>query len=184
MLYEGGVRVPYIFRWPGHIPAGATCATPINSVDLYPTVLEMAGAPRPANYPLDGTSYLKLLTSGGKAVLERDAIYWHFPGYLGAGVGSWRTTPAGAVRAGDWKLIEFFEENRLELYNLRDDLSETNNLAAKQPEKAKELHAKLIAWREEVGAPMPTKNPDVQPAGQKTKGGKKGKRAKQATADE
>lgn len=185
MLYEGGVRVPYIFRWPGRIPAGTTCGTPINSVDLYPTLLEIAGAARPADYPLDGTSYLKLLTSGGKATLDRDAIYWHFPGYLGAGVGSWRTTPAGAIRAGDWKLIEFFEDNRLELYNLRDDLSETNNLAAKRPDKAKELHARLVAWRKEVGAPMPTKNADIQPAGEKrAKSGKRGKKARNAAIDE
>jgi arylsulfatase A-like enzyme len=182
MLYEGGVRVPYIFRWPGHIPAGTTCGTPITSVDLYPTLLDIAGAPRPANYPLDGTSYFKLLTSGGKASLDRDAIYWHFPGYLGAGVGSWRTTPAGVIRAGDWKLIEFFEDGRLELYNLRDDLSETKNLAAKEPDKVNELRAKLVAWRKEVGAPMPTKNTDIQPAGPtKAKGGKKGKKGKTAS---
>ena len=184
MLYEGGVRVPYIFRWPGRIPAGTACATPINSVDLYPTLLEVGGAPRPANYPLDGMSYLKLLTSGGKASLDRDAIYWHFPGYLGAGVGSWRTTPAGAIRAGDWKLIEFFEDNRLELYNLRDDLSETNNLVAKLPDKAKELHGKLVAWRKQVGAPMPTRNTEIQPAGEKSKGWKKGRRARNAASDE
>jgi arylsulfatase A-like enzyme len=158
MLYEGGVRVPFIFRWPGKIPNGTECAEPINSVDLYPTLLEVAGAAKPADYPLDGTSYLKLLTSGGKASLGRDAIYWHFPGYLGAGAGSWRTTPAGAIRSGDYKLIEFFEDNRLELYNLKADLSETNNLAAKNPEKTRELHEKLVVWRKELHAPMPTPN--------------------------
>jgi arylsulfatase A-like enzyme len=184
MLYEGGVRVPYIFRWPGRIPAATTCDTPINSVDLYPTLLEVAGAPTPASYTLDGASYLKLLNTGGKAALDRDAIYWHFPGYLGAGVGSWRTTPAGAIRSGDWKLIEFFEDGRLELYNLREDLGEKNNLATQQPEKTKELHAKLVAWRKQVGAPMPTKNSEVQPAGEKAKGGKKGRRAKKAAAEE
>ncbi len=171
MLYEGGVRVPYVFRWPGHIPAGTTCDTPINSVDLYPTLLEVAGAPAPVDYSLDGMSYLKLLTSGGKAILGRDAIYWHFPGYLGAGLGSWRTEPGGAIRSGDWKLIEFFEDNRVELYNLREDLGETNNLAAKLPDKARELHAKLVQWRQSIDAPMPTKNPDIQPPAQKTKAG-------------
>jgi arylsulfatase A-like enzyme len=150
--------VPYVFRWPGRIPAGTVCDQPINSVDLYPTLLEVAGVEPPPNYPLDGVSYFKLLTSGGKASLGRDAIFWHFPGYLGAGVGSWRTTPAGAIRSGDWKLQEFFEDGRIELYNLREDIGQTNNLAAKLPDKAKELHARLAAWRETIKAPMPAKN--------------------------
>ena len=118
MLYDGGIRVPYIFRWPGKIPAGTVCDQPINSVDLYPTLLEVAGAEPPPNYPLDGVSYWKLLASGGKAALSRDAIFWHFPGYLGAGAGSWRTTPAGAIRSGDWKLQEFFEDGRLRALQL------------------------------------------------------------------
>jgi len=155
MLYEGGHRVPYIFRWPGKIPEGAVCEQPITGVDLYPTLLEVAGAKCPANYPLDGVSYLKVLTSGGKANLNRDAIYWHFPGYLGAGKNTWRTLPVGAIRSGDWKLMEFFEDGRLELYNLRDDLGEKNNLAAKFPEKTKEMREKLVAWRKEINAPMP-----------------------------
>lgn len=165
MLYEGGIRVPYIFGWPGKIAKGAVCDQPINSVDLYPTLLEIAGVERPPNYPLDGTSYVKLLTGGGKGMLPRDAIYWHFPGYLGAGANTWRTTPAGAIRAGDWKLVEFFEDNRVELYNLRDDLSETKNLAATMPAKAGELRKKLHTWRQELHAPMPTKNTEITPAG-------------------
>jgi len=182
MLYEGGIRVPYIFRWPGKIPAGTVCDQPINSVDLYPTLLEVAGTEPPANYPLDGVSYFKLLTSGGKGSLGRDAIFWHFPGYLGAGVGAWRTTPAGAIRSGDWKLQEYFEDGRLELYNLREDLSQKNNLAAAQPDKVKELHARLTAWRKAINAPMPAKNTEQgQPA--KGKKGKK-KKKKSAAADE
>jgi len=178
MLYDGGIRVPYIFRWPGKIPAGTVCDQPINSVDLYPTLLEVAGAEPPPNYPLDGVSYWKLLASGGKAALSRDEIFWHFPGYLGAGAGSWRTTPAGAIRSGDWKLQEFFEDGRLELYNLRDDLSETNNLAAKLPDKVKELHARLAAWREAIKAPMPTGNTEQgQPA--TSNQGKKEKKKRQ-----
>jgi arylsulfatase A-like enzyme len=181
MLYEGGIRVPYIFRWPGKIPAGTTCDQPINSVDLYPTLLEVAGAEPPANYPLDGASYCKLLTSGGKTSLSRDAIFWHFPGYLGAGVGSWRTTPGGAIRSGDWKLQEYFEDGHLELYNLRDDLSQTNNLVAKLPDKSKELQARLAAWRQSIKAPMPTKNTEQgQPAPGKK--GKKGKKKQQNSA--
>src|SRR5262249_36763564 len=106
MLYEGGIRGPYLFRWPGTGAAGATGGQPINSVDLYPALLELAGAAPPAGQPLDGVSYVRLLTGGGQGALDRDAVYWHFPGYLGAGPGQWRTTPAGAVRRGDWKLIE------------------------------------------------------------------------------
>lgn len=161
MLYEGGIRIPYIFRWKGTIPEGAVCDQPINSVDLYPTLLEVAGGKRPANYPLDGVSYLKLLTSGGRDRLDRQALYWHFPGYLGAGAASWRTTPAGAIRAGDWKLLEFFEDGRLELYNLRDDLGEKKNLAKLMPDKVTELHGKLVAWRQSIQAPMPTPNKPV-----------------------
>src|SRR5688572_2200367 len=164
MLYEGGVRVPYVFRRPGTIAPGTTCDEPITSVDLYPTLLELAGGQPPEGQPLDGVSYLGLLKSGGKGGPLRDAIYWHFPGYLGAGPGSWRTTPAGAIRAGHWKLHEFFEDGRLELYNLRDDIGERRNLAAEMPDKAKELQAKLAAWRQQVGAAMPQKNENPQAA--------------------
>jgi arylsulfatase A-like enzyme len=159
MLYEGGVRVPYLFRWPGRIKPGQVCDEPINSVDLYPTLLELTGAQPPANYPLDGVSYLGLLT-GEKQTLGREALYWHFPGYLGAGKGSWRTTPAGSVRAGDWKLLEFFEDGRRELYNLKEDIGEKKDLAATMPEKRDELHRKLVAWRSAVKAPMPTRRQD------------------------
>lgn len=162
MLYEGGIRVSYIFRWAGKIPAGTTSDQPINSVDLYPTLLDLAGGKTPAGVVLDGVSYLGLLTGGGRGKLDRDALYWHFPGYLGAGPGQWRTTPAGAVRAGDWKLLEFFETGRLELYNLRDDPGEKTDLAATDPERTKELHAKLAAWRKRVNAPMPTPNTPVK----------------------
>jgi arylsulfatase A-like enzyme len=158
MLYEGGIRIPYIFRWPGTISSGTTCSEPINSVDLYPTLLAVAGSKPPEGYLLDGTSYLGLLTGGGQGKLDRDAIFWHFPGYLGAGAGSWRTTPAGAIRAGDWKLVEFFETGKRELYNLRDDLGEKNDLAATMPDRVNALYARLLAWRKAVGAPMPTPN--------------------------
>ncbi|MDB6026666.1 MAG: Choline-sulfatase, partial [Verrucomicrobiales bacterium] len=150
----------------------------IIGVDLYPTLLEVAGAKRPSDYTLDGVSYLDVLKSGGKSTLKRDAIYWHFPGYLGAGAGSWRTLPAGAIRSGDWKLMEFFEDHRLELYNLHDDLGEKNNLAQTNPEKTKELHAKLLAWQKEIHAPMPTPNTE------KDTGLTKKKKKKQSKGDE
>ncbi|MBA4065629.1 MAG: aryl-sulfate sulfohydrolase [Isosphaera sp.] len=153
-LYEGGVRVAYLFRWPGKVAAGATTGEPINSVDLYPTLLEVSGAKAPDG-PLDGVSYLPTLLGKPR---DRGPLYWHFPGYLGQGKGQWRTTPAGSVRDGDWKLIEFFEDGRRELYNLKDDIGEAKDLAAANPEKAKELHGKLAAWRTAVGAKMPTPN--------------------------
>ncbi|MBA4148589.1 MAG: sulfatase [Verrucomicrobia bacterium] len=156
MLYEGGIRVPYIFRWPGKIAANTTCDEPINSVDFFPTVLDISGAKRPDNYILDGVNYTKLLkTKDGKGILKRDALYWHFPGALGAPDNLWRTLPVGVIRSGDWKLMEFFEDGRLELYNLRNDIGETKNLASAEPKKAKELHKKLLAWRKEIKAPMP-----------------------------
>jgi len=175
-LYEGGHREPYIFRWPGKIPANTVCDETIVGVDLYPTLLEIAGAKPAKGYPLDGVSYLKQLTSGGKAKLNRDAVYWHFPGYLGAQNNTWRTHPVSAIRSGDWKLMEFLEDGHLELYNLKDDLSEKNNLAAKNPAKAKELLTKLVAWRKVINAQMPTPNKDIQPPSSAKKG-KKNKKA-------
>ena len=181
MLAEGGIRVPYIFRWTGVIEPRRTEATPINSVDLYPSLVEVASAEPPADYPLDGESYLPLL-AGANQTLERDAIFWHFPGYLGAGRNMWRTTPCSAVRSGDWKLLEFFEDGRLELYNLKDDIGERQSRAAQEPEKTRQLHEKLVAWRTSVGAPLPTANLSIedeadQPRVKKNRQRKKGRRA-------
>ena len=155
-LYEGGVRVPWIVRWPGTVPVAVT-DTPIISVDLLPTLIALSGAPSPANQNLDGVSLVECFTRGGKLAPPRD-LFWHFPGYLGAGQGMWRTTPAGAIRSGDWKLIEFFEDGKKELYDLRTDESQKTNLAEMKPEKVAELHAKLVAWRKQVSAPLPTPN--------------------------
>jgi arylsulfatase A-like enzyme len=156
-LYEGGVRVAWMARWPGKVPAGTTTAHPVISVDLFPTLMELAGGTAPPNQPLDGVSVVKTLTSGGKDAPARDALFWHFPGYLGAGQGTWRTTPAGAVRVGDWKLVEFFEDGRKELYNLKDDLGQQTNLAERESAKRDELYARLKDWRAAVNAPMPTR---------------------------
>jgi arylsulfatase A-like enzyme len=175
MLYEGGVRVPYIFRWPGKITPGTTSEVPINSVDLYPTLLAVAEAKPAEGTTLDGVSYLGVLTGDSQAKLDRDAIYWHFPGYLGAGPGSWRTTPAGAIRSGDWKLLEFFETGKLELYNLRDDLSQKNDLAASMPDRAKAMRDQFVAWRQAIKAPMPEPNRAI---GQETSAPKKKDQAK------
>lgn len=176
-LYEGGTREPFIVRWPGVTKPGSTCDVPTVHVDIFPTFLEIASAPQPRQV-LDGESLVKLWRDpAGK--LQRDAIFQHFPGYLGSGPGLWRTTPVSLIQSGDWKLMEFFEDGHLELYNLRDDIGETRNLAGEMPDKARELQARLAAWRKEVKAPMPTPNPgakavdDAKPA--KGKGKKKNK---------
>ncbi len=155
-LYEGGTREPFIVRWPGVTKPGTTCEVPTAHVDLFPTMLEISGAPQPRQV-LDGESLVKLFRDP-TAKLQRDAIFQHFPGYLGSGPGLWRTTPVSLIHSGDWKLMEYLEDGKLELYNLRNDLGETKNLATEMPDKAKELHARLVAWRAEVKAPMPTPN--------------------------
>jgi len=142
-------------RWPGAVEPGSTCSVPTSSVDFYPTLVDIAGAMPPANQVLDGVSLRPLLEQRGS--LNRDAIYWHYPHYH-------HSTPAGAVRAGNWKLLEFFEDGRLELYNLAEDISESRNLAAARPEKAAELREMLAAWRQQVNAAMPEPNPDYDPA--------------------
>lgn len=177
-LYEGGTRVPFIVRWPGVTKAGTSSDVPTVHVDLYPTLAEIGKAALPEGQPLDGESLVPVWRDATAGSLKREAIYQHFPGYLGAGAGTWRTTPVGLIEVGDWKLMEFFEDGRLELYNLKEDIGEQKNLAAEMPEKAKELHAKMIAWREGIKAPMPTKNEEVKAGGTsepKKKGQGKGK---------
>jgi arylsulfatase A-like enzyme len=158
-LYEGGTRVPFIVRWPGVIQRGTSNNVPTIHVDVYPTLLEIASAPKPSQ-TIDGESLVKLFRDPS-ASLTRDAIFQHFPGYLGAGPNTWRTTPVSTIQADEWKLLEFLEDGRLELYNLRDDIGEANNLAVVLPDKANELYSRLVAWRTEVNAPMPTKNADA-----------------------
>jgi len=175
-LYEGGTRVPFIVRWPGQVTPGAVCDTPGIHVDMYPTLVAMAGGKMPTTQVFDGESLLPLMRNVN-AKLAREAIYQHFPGYLGAGLDQFRTTPVSLIQAGDWKLMEFLEDGRLELYNLREDIGETKNLAASMPGKTKELYAKLVAWRTETKAPMPTKNTGAAETPAKKKGGGKKKKA-------
>jgi len=179
-LYEGGTRVPFIVRWPGRIKAGSECEVPAIHVDIYPTFVDLAGGKMPEKQIADGESLVPLLRDGG-AKLKRDAIYQHFPGYLGISVDAWRTTPVSVIHAGDWKLMEYLEDGRLELYNLRDDVGESKNLAMAQAEKTKELHARLVTWRADVKAPMPAKN-DGPPSDAAKK--KKGKGKKKAANEE
>jgi arylsulfatase A-like enzyme len=158
-VYEGGVRVPLIVKWPGVTAPGSTNATPVISTDFFPTIREItaaAGAASESNAS-DGESFVPLLKGGTK--LQRTAIYWHYPHYHPGSA-----TPYSAVRDGDWKLIHFFEDNHVELYNLRDDLSEKNDLAATNAAKVSELRGKLVAWRTSVGAQLPEKNPNYDPA--------------------
>ena len=166
MLYEGGIRVPMAVRWPGVAKAGSVCEEPVIGIDLYPTLLEATKTKRPAKAQLDGTSLVPLLKDA-QARLFRPALYWHFPAYLQGSTrrhGPFRTTPAGAVRMGDWKLIEYFDDGTLELYNLANDIGETGNLAKQQPKKTARLHAMLKAWRRATDAPVPTEmNPRFDP---------------------
>lgn len=157
-LYEGGTRVPLIIRWHGVTAPGSVCQTAVTGVDFYPTLLEVCGAKAPANYPLDGVSLVPLLKSG--EIPARD-LFWHFPVYYGNKQknGVWVNTPCSAIRSGDWKLIEFFEDHHLELYHLREDLSEARNLATTEPERAKALHAKLQHWQQNTKAFIPERKP-------------------------
>ena len=151
--YEGGVREPLIVVAPGVTKAGTTCDSPVISTDFYPTLLQLAGLPLQPAQHLDGVSFVPLLK--GEAMARGKPLFWHYPHYANQG-----GAPNGVIRDGDWKLIEWYEDGALELYNLAQDLGEKTNLAAQQPERVKELHAKLVAWRKEVGALMPTPNPD------------------------
>ena len=165
-MYEGGIRVPMVVRWPGVTQPGTRCETPVIGIDFFATFLETAGLQQPANHVLDGESIVPLLK--GKTNWNRKEIYWHFPAYLEAydkeKQGNWRSTPWSAVRQGDYKLIEFFEDGHLELYNLKEDIGERKNLVKAQPEKAKELHDLLKHWRASMNAPAPTeKNPEYKP---------------------
>ena len=154
--YEGGHREPLIVRLPGTVRPGTVCHVPVTSVDFYPTILELTGAAGDErhNAALDGVSIVPLLKGAG--TIEREAIYWHYPHYSPQG-----GTPSGAIRVGNWKLIEFFEDGHRELYNLGDDLGEEHDLAPQMPEKASELHGMLAAWRQRVDAKMPAPNPNA-----------------------
>jgi arylsulfatase A-like enzyme len=150
-LYEGGIRVPFIARWPGVIHPGSLSNVPTIHVDLFPTLLEIAEAPKPRQV-LDGESLLPVLQGGQ---LRRTAIYQHFPGYLGAGADAWRTTPGGVIQEGPWKLIEYFEDGRIELYHLEDDPGETRNLQSEHQKLASAMRERLARWRSDVHAAMP-----------------------------
>lgn len=176
--YEGGIRVPFIVRWPGQVKPGSECNVPVHFVDFYPSFAAIAGVAPPANHKLDGESLLPLWQQSG--TLKRTALFWHMPTYTV----NYGRTPCAVIRQGDWKLIRWFGDYldphgftpddkpygklavgpRIELYNLRDDLSETVDLAAVQPDKVKELNAALEAWWKDNGAKFPERNPDYDPS--------------------
>lgn len=160
--FEGGIREPLVVRWPGHVPADSTCNTPVIATDFFPTFIDAASIKPPADTILDGVSLLPLFD--GKGQIEDRTLFWHFPIYLQkygnkdyeAHDPAFRTRPGSAMRMGKWKLHEYFEDGRLELYDLESDLGERKNLAASNPEKAADLHRILKEWRKNVKAPVPT----------------------------
>lgn len=152
-LYEGGIRVPLIVRWPGRIEPKSICRVPVISMDFYPTFLEVAGLKADPKIPCDGESLIPLWSQKGK--LKRDAIYFHYPNY------AWhsRNRLGGAIRKGDYVLLEHYDDKSVELYDLSKDIGQKNNLAKQMPERANELRADLDRWLERTGAAMPTVNP-------------------------
>jgi arylsulfatase A-like enzyme len=183
--YEGGIREPFIARWPAAIKPGSRCDVPVINVDLYPTFLAAAGASAPVGKTLDGESLLPLFKGIGG--LKRSAIFWHFPGYLNKPVirgreldirTGFRTRPVSVIRKGDWKLHLFHEEWQLdggrpklsenhavELYNLKDDIGERNDLANTNIAKRDELLDDLLAWQKSIGARTPSRrNPNYDSA--------------------
>jgi arylsulfatase A-like enzyme len=150
-LYEGGLRVPLIIRWPGKVREAGVCPQPVCSQDLFATLSDGLGLTLDDTQPQDGLSLLPLLHNSA-ARLPRDTLYWHYPHYYA------RMTPASALRHGDWKLVHYYEQDQLELYRLDTDLSEAHNLANAEPEMAAALKQQLDQWRAEVGASAPTVN--------------------------
>lgn len=159
--YEGGLRVPMFVKWPGVTKAGAISREPTTHVDFYPTILEMAGAQRPDQI-LDGLSLTTLMKSNEPATarLERNSIFAHLPGYLQGRNGQWRTTPVSTIIQREFKLMEYLEDGRMELYDLQNDPSEKHNLAKDKPDTAKRMQLELAQWRKSTRAAMPTPNPD------------------------
>jgi arylsulfatase A-like enzyme len=155
-IYEGGIREPLLVRWPGVVKAGTVIHTPVSSPDFFPTLLEAAAAKPKPGQVLDGVSLVPVLKGGSTP--ER-ALFWHYPHY-----GNQGGAPCAAVRRGDWKLIEWAEGNRVELFNLARDIGEKNDLADKEPQRVTSLRAELAAWQKNVGAKFPIPNPSFNPA--------------------
>ena len=152
------MREPLFVRWPGVVPSGTICREMVTSVDFFPTIAQIVGSKTPTSNDaeMDGVGLLPLLRQAG--TLDRDALYWHYPHYHPIGGDPYR-----AIREGDWKLIEFYEDDHLELYNVTEDIGESKDLAAAKPELAARLREKLHRWLQSVDAQMPRPNPDHPP---------------------
>lgn len=162
--YEGGIREPFIMRWPAKIKAGTKNDTPVCTIDLYPTFLAASNTEKPNGKILDGVNIMPLMTQSGN--IKKRALFWHFPIYLQAYSTKkddgrdplFRTRPGSAMRYGKWKLHEYFEDGKFELYDLEKDINERNNLAESMPEKLSELKKMLYDWRAKTNSPVPTAN--------------------------
>ena len=155
-MYEGGTREPLLICWPGVVEPASVCTTPLTSPDFFPTLLDIAGLDSMPELHVDGNSFAPLLR--GEPQPDRGPIFWHYPHY-----GNQGGTPGSSVRDGDYKLIEFFEDGRLELYNLRQDIGENHNLVDEQPEEVARLQRLLAEWREGIEAKIPQPNPAYVP---------------------
>jgi len=151
-MYEGGVREPLIIKWPKQIKAGISCDAPVTSPDFFPTLLNITGIESIEKNQYEGVSMLPLLK--GKRDIKRDGIFWHYPHY-----GNQGGTPCSSIRFEDYKLIEFYEDNHVELYNLRKDISEKNNIADNNPNIKEDLQERLESWLKKIGAEFPSPNP-------------------------
>jgi arylsulfatase A-like enzyme len=153
--YEGGIRVPLIVHWPGVTTQGAVCREPVIVMDLLPTLLNATGIELPDDVTFDGLDLTPLLKDPG-VKLDRESLHFHYPHYYST------TTPVSAVRSRDWKLLEYYEDKRVELFNLKEDLGETTNLTKEYPERTAQLRKQLQRWRNEVGAQEPRPNPEFR----------------------
>ena len=153
--YEGGIRVPLMIRWPGVTDQGGISSQPVSSCDLYPTVLSILGIENPSKRVLDGIDLSKILKDPS-AVLSKRNLYFHYPHYYST------TSPVSAIRSGDWKLLEYYEDGHIELYNLADDLGEVVNLSDRRPDIVEQLTSALKRWRDEVDAQIPEPNPNFE----------------------
>jgi arylsulfatase A-like enzyme len=156
-LYEGGIREPLIIKWPGKGKQGIECSVPVTSVDMFPTIMNMVGSPESIGEDKEGVDISPLVKG---EIIERGPIFWHFPHYSNHGMQS----PGGAIRDGDYKLLEYFENGTVQLFNLKNDIAEQNDLSKIEIEKTKELTEKLHQWRKKVGAKMMEPNPDYDPS--------------------
>ena len=152
-MYDGGTREPLIVRWPGVVEAGRVVNNPVTSPDFYPTILDACGLALLPDQHCDGVSFLPVLK--GDSSHDRGPLFWHYPHY-----GNQGGTPGASIRSGDFKLIQFFEDNHIELYDLANDIGEEHDLSATRPDDAADLLGQLTAWQASVNAQIPLPNPD------------------------